>query len=129
MAAALACAHARGAMQAKRSYYGVLAAAAATAFSVQANVATAEASVVSDSDQTSDDAAITARVRNALAADHQLLARGIEVSVRRGVVRLVGFVKSEQDLRLAELDAKSVPGVSKVDNEIALKTAPAPRSH
>jgi len=116
-------------MQAKRSYYGVLAAAAATAFSVQANVATAEASVVSDSDQTSDDAAITARVRNALAADHQLLARGIEVSVRRGVVRLVGFVKSEQDLRLAELDAKSVPGVSKVDNEIALKTAPAPRSH
>jgi len=123
MAAALACAHPEGAMQAKRSYYGVLAAAAATAFSVQANVATAEASVVSDSDQTSD-AAITARVRNALAADHQLLARGIEVSVRRGVVRLVGFVKSEQDLRLADLDAKSVPGVSKVDNEIVLKTAP-----
>lgn len=101
-------------MQAKRSYYGVLAAAAATAFSLQASVATAESSAVSDSDQTSDDAAIMARVKNALAADPQLLARRIEVSVRRGVVRLV---------------AKSTPGVSKVDNEIELKTAPQPRSH
>jgi len=102
-------------MQAKRSYYGVLAAAAATAFSLQASVAPAESSAVSDSDQTSDDAAIMARVRNALAADPQLLARRIEVSVRRGVVRL--------------LDAKSVPDVPKVDNEIELKTAPQPRSH
>jgi hyperosmotically inducible periplasmic protein len=116
-------------MQAKRSYSGVLAAAAAAAFSLQANVATAAATAVNDSDQASDDAAITARVRDALAADPQLLARGIEVSVRQGVVRLVGFVKSEQDLRLAELDAKSVPGVSKVDNEIELKTAPKPQSH
>src|SRR5579864_2081090 len=102
------------AMQAKRSYSGVLAAAAATAFSLQASVATAESSAVSDSDQPSDEAAIMARVRNALAADPQLLARRIEVSVRRGVVRLV---------------AKSTPGVSKVDNEIELKTAPQPRSH
>ena len=112
----------------KRSYSGVLAAAAATAFSLQAHVAPAESPAVNDSGQTSDDAAISARVKAALDADQQLLARDIEVSVRNRVVRLAGFVKSEQDLRLAELDAKSVPGVSKVDNEIKLQIAPEPGS-
>ena len=115
-------------MQAKRSYSRVLAAAAATAFSLQANVATPDSPAINDWRQTSDDAAIMARVKAALDSDHQLLARDIEVSVRQSVVRLAGFVKSEQDLRLAELDAKSVPGVSKVDNEIKLQTASEPGS-
>lgn len=116
-------------MHGKRSYPGVLAAAAAAAFSLQAGVSTAaEAPAVADSDQTAD-AAISARVKAALAADNQLLTRHIDVSVRQGVVHLGGFAESEQDLRLAELDAKSVPGVSKVDNEIELKTRPDKGPH
>lgn len=115
-------------MQAKRSYSGVLAAAAATAFSPHphaADAGAAEPLAVNEADQISDDAAITARVKAALAAA-QLLGRVIQVSVTQGVVRLVGLVESEHDLRLAELNAKSVPGVSKVDNEIELNAAPAP---
>lgn len=116
-------------MRVKRSYSGVLAAAAAAAFSLHAGVpAAAGAPAVADSDQTSD-AATAARIKAALAADHQLLAPHIEVSVRHGVVRLAGFVESEQDMRLAELDAKSVPGVSKVTNEIELKTPPNTGPH
>ena len=120
-------------MHTKRSYSGVLAAAAATAFSLQAGVSAASGNspAINGTGQTSDaaDAATKARVKAALAADHQLLARDIDVSVRAGVVRLGGVVESEQDLRLAELDAKSVPGVRKVNNEIELKMAPDRGSH
>jgi hyperosmotically inducible protein len=120
-------------MRVKRSYSGVLAAAAATAFSLQAGVSAAAGGspAVTGAGQTSGaaDAATMARVKAALAADNQLSARNIEVSVKEGVVRLGGQVESEQDLRLAELDAKSVAGVRKVDNQIELKASPGRKPH
>ena len=110
-------------MHRKRSYSGVLAAAAAAAFAMQAALPAAAAGQGTD--------AVTAeRVKAALANDHELAARQhIQVSVAGGIVRLSGVVESEQDLRLAELDAKSVPGVTGVANHIELKSGRVDGSH
>lgn len=61
------------------------------------------------------DAATTAQVEAALRADPVLYARHINVTVDRGVVRLDGFVWSNDDYALARNDASSVPGVKGVD--------------
>jgi len=75
------------------------------------------------------DGALAGRVKAALAADQKLMSRHIEVSARQGVVHLGGFVESEGDLKRALQDAKSVAGVSSVENEMELKGPPNTGPH
>lgn len=74
----------------------------------------------SDSERSSD-AETTTRVMAALSADSTLYAKHIDVSVKNGVVHLGGFVATEQELQQAQKDARSVPGVSSVRNEMQVK--------
>lgn len=75
------------------------------------------------------DGALADRVKAALAADQHLLSRHIEVSVKQGVVHLGGFVDSNGDAKRALQDAKSVAGVSSVDNELEVKGPPKTGPH
>jgi hyperosmotically inducible protein len=75
------------------------------------------------------DGALAERVKAALAGDQKLLSRHIEVSAKHGVVHLGGFVESDGDLKRALQDAKSVSGVSSVDNEMELKGPPKTGPH
>ena len=80
---------------------------------VQKSIRTAEVVI--------DDAATTTRVKAALVADSRTKAREINVITRQGVVMLAGFVSTDAERGAAEDIARSVSGVSRVDNQIALK--------
>jgi hyperosmotically inducible protein len=67
------------------------------------------------------DAALTERVKTALAGDSALKARDIEVETRDGVVQLSGFVDSEDQRTAALLRARSVQGVQEVRNDLSLR--------
>jgi osmotically-inducible protein OsmY len=67
------------------------------------------------------DSATQAKVEAALKADHALLAKHIDVSVKDGTVRLAGFVQEKSDIERAKKDAEGVSGVKMVKNEMTLK--------
>ncbi len=67
------------------------------------------------------DAALTERVKTALASDNALAGRDIEVETRDGVVQLSGFVDSEDQRTAALLRARSVQGVQEVRNDLSLR--------
>jgi hyperosmotically inducible protein len=71
--------------------------------------------------QQSSDAETTTRVKAGLSADTNLFAKHIDVAVRDGVVHLKGFVATDQELQQAQKDARSVPGVTSVRNEMQVK--------
>jgi len=71
----------------------------------------------------SADAATAARVQAALAADPNLFARDIVVSVDDGVVNLSGLAWSEDDILTAGRLAASIPGVKGVNNQVGLEGA------
>ena len=73
--------------------------------------------------QRAADAATSARVQAALAAQPNLFARDIVVSVQDGVVNLSGMAWSNDDIQTAERIAGSVPGVKGVDNQVGLESA------
>ncbi len=74
--------------------------------------------------QTLDDAAITARVKNAIAVSQGLRdAASINVDTYRGVVSLAGFVNNAQEARAAGLAASRVNGVDRVVNNLQLKSS------
>jgi osmotically-inducible protein OsmY len=66
------------------------------------------------------DSATAAQVESALLADPDIYARHIDVAVDRGVVRLGGFVYSDEDFRIARRDAASIPGVKSVAMDMEL---------
>ena len=66
------------------------------------------------------DAIITAKVKSAIIKD-ALGATGINVDTKSGVVALRGSVKTAADKAKAEADAKSMQGVTKVVNQLAVK--------
>lgn len=68
-----------------------------------------------------DDAAVTARVKAALAANSVTKARQINVETRQGVVQLHGFVDSQLEANTAVQEARAVPGVSEVQNDLEVK--------
>ncbi len=68
-----------------------------------------------------DDAAITAGVRAAVAADRQLAATDIDVDTSEGIVRLSGFVSSAEDVATAAAAARTVKGVQSVRNDLRLR--------
>jgi hyperosmotically inducible protein len=68
-----------------------------------------------------DNAAITARVKSALASDEMVKAREINVESFRGTVQLSGFVASTDEKARAERIARSIDGVVEVKNNIIIK--------
>jgi hyperosmotically inducible protein len=71
--------------------------------------------------ETVDDATLTAKVKLALAADERTKAHQIEVETRDSVVLLAGFVNNTAARGAAGDLARSVTGVARVDNQIAVK--------
>jgi osmotically-inducible protein OsmY len=69
-----------------------------------------------------DDAALTARVKTAIATDAGAkTAAAVNVETYRGVVQLTGFVDSDEQVTRAVSAAKKVQGVRSVKNDIRLK--------
>ena len=66
-------------------------------------------------------AALTGKVKSALAADVGLKTMKIDVDSEAGVVTLKGRVDSEDTKRRAEATAKKVSGVTQVRNELHAK--------
>lgn len=69
------------------------------------------------------DAAITTKVKAKFAADHQVSATNIHVDTDNGVVKLTGTAKSQDEATKAENLAKSIQGVTSVDNSIQVSSA------
>lgn len=72
--------------------------------------------------QTIDDAAVTAKVKTALAQDPAVKAIEVKVDTFKGTVQLSGWVNTAEEKSRAEQVAKTVPGVTAVENKITLKT-------
>ena len=68
-----------------------------------------------------DDAAVTARVKSALAGTRGTKALKTNVTTREGEVTLTGTVRSESERELAEEVAKGVNGVRSVDNQLKVR--------
>jgi osmotically-inducible protein OsmY len=69
-----------------------------------------------------DDAALTAKVKTAIATDAGAkTAAAVNVETHRGVVQLTGFVDSDDQANRAVSAAKKVQGVRSVKNDIRLK--------
>ena len=68
-----------------------------------------------------DDATIAVKVKAALAADSRTKAHQINVESSNAVVQLAGFVNSKADMMAANDVARSVAGVARVDNKLAVK--------
>jgi hyperosmotically inducible periplasmic protein len=70
------------------------------------------------------DAALTAKVKTAIAKDAGLgSAAAVNVNSYRGVVQLSGFVDSQEKIQRAEEVARSVQGVQRVENDVKVKPA------
>lgn len=80
---------------------------------VQKSIRTAKAAI--------DDAGTTTKVKAALIADERTKARDISVVTRQGVVLLGGFVSTDAERSAAGEVAAAVSGVTRVDNQLALK--------
>jgi hyperosmotically inducible protein len=72
----------------------------------------------------SSDAALTAKVKTAIASDAGLgSASAINVNSYRGVVQLSGFVDSPEKIERAAAAARGVDGVKTVENNLRVKPA------
>ena len=71
--------------------------------------------------ETTDDAALTSKVKSALIADERTKAHEINVETQHSVVLLAGFVANSSSRSAAGDIARSISGVKKVDNQIAIK--------
>lgn len=69
-----------------------------------------------------DDAAVTARVKSAIATDvGARTAAAVNVDTYRGVVQLTGFVDSDEQASRAAAAAKKVSGVRSIKNDLRIK--------
>jgi len=70
-----------------------------------------------------NDAALTARVKSAIATDvGARTAAAINIETYRGVVQLTGFADSPEQAARAEAAAKKVDGVRSVKNDVRVKS-------
>jgi len=69
-----------------------------------------------------DDVALTSKVKAAFVKDPAVRAIDITVDTFKGTVQLSGFADSAEVKKRAEELARGVPGVTKVENKIELKT-------
>jgi len=72
--------------------------------------------------QTVDDTAISAKVKMAFAQDPGVKALEVKVDTYKGTVQLHGWVNTAEEKARAEQVAKTVPGVSTIENKISVKT-------
>ena len=69
------------------------------------------------------DAALTAKVKSAIATDiGARTAAAINIETYRGVVQLTGFADSREQAARAEAAAKKVDGVRSVKNDVRIKS-------
>ena len=68
-----------------------------------------------------DDTVITAKVKAAIFNEPSLKSAEINVETFKGVVQLSGFVNSQADINKATEVARSVKGVTSVENAMKLK--------
>ena len=69
-----------------------------------------------------DDAALTAKVKSAIATDAGArTAAAINIETYRGVVQLTGFVSSPEQAQRAAAAAKNVDGVRSVKNDVRIR--------
>jgi osmotically-inducible protein OsmY len=68
-----------------------------------------------------DDSVITTKVKSLLAGDDFLKSFQIGVETRKGIVQLSGFVNSQQAVDKASQIARSVEGVTSVQNDLIVK--------
>lgn len=71
--------------------------------------------------QVVDDATVNTKVKAALADDELTKARNINVDTRNGVVTLNGKVDSRAEVEQATAVARSIEGVSSVNNKLTTK--------
>ena len=72
----------------------------------------------------SNDAALTAKVKSAIATDvGARTAAAINIETYRGAVQLSGFVGSREQAEKAEAAAKKVEGVRSVRNDVRIKSS------
>jgi hyperosmotically inducible protein len=69
-----------------------------------------------------DDAALAARVKQALGADPELRSLPLSVATYRGVVQLSGYMDSDAQIQKALAVTRAVPGVQSVSNELQLRS-------
>ena len=99
------------------------AAMAAAALALGACASSDESSRRSAGEFTSD-AALTAKVKTAIASDAGIgNATAINVNSYRGVVQLSGFLDSKEKVDRAAEAARKVDGVTRVENSIQVKPA------
>lgn len=72
-----------------------------------------------------DDAVITSGIKSALVADPLVKGFDLQVETRKGVVQLSGFVDSQAQIDQAVALARSVVGVTEIENSVSLKGAPS----
>jgi hyperosmotically inducible protein len=68
-----------------------------------------------------DDGVMTAQIKSALIGDPVTKARDIDVTIFKGRVQLNGFVESNEERAQATRVARTVHGVTEVDNNLKLK--------
>ena len=72
--------------------------------------------------ETTDDAALTAKVKSAIATDvGARTAAAINIETYRGVVQLTGFASEAEQAQRAAAAAKKVEGVREVKNDVRVK--------
>ena len=69
-----------------------------------------------------DDTVVTASVKSALLSDADIKSFDFKVETRKGVVMLSGFVDNQMQLDRANSLAKTVAGVTSVQNNVTLKS-------
>ena len=69
-----------------------------------------------------DDTAITTQVKAKFASDKTVSAMAINVETLKGTVQLSGFAKSLDEKMSAERLARSVSGVTSVQNDIVVRS-------
>ena len=75
-------------------------------------------------DTEKEDSAITSNVKSALLADAALKGLDLQVETRKGTVQLSGSVDNQANIDQALSVTRAVAGVSAVENNLSLKTAP-----
>ena len=105
----------------RRNALGVMAAQAAVL--ALAACASKEPETRRTTGEFTNDAALTARVKSAIATDvGARTAAAINIDTYRGVVQLTGFVDSSEQASRAEAAAKKVDGVRSVKNDVRIKS-------
>jgi hyperosmotically inducible periplasmic protein len=78
--------------------------------------------VTAPEEMVTNDAALAARVKQALVSDSELRSLPMSVATYRGVVQLSGYLDSEAQIQKALAVTHGVPGVKSVSNDLHLRS-------